>query len=65
MINSIEVINLSKKYKSKNAVSNINFKIGENAMLFFRQNFYKYYDPNFEFNNLKGTETMLELKFLF
>ena len=43
----------------------IDFKIGENAMLFFRQNFYKYYDPNFVFNNLKGTETMLELKFLF
>ena len=33
MTNSIEVINLSKKYKSKNAVSNINFKIGENELL--------------------------------
>ena len=33
MINSIEVINLSKKYKSKNAVSNINFKIGENEIV--------------------------------
>ena len=33
MINSIEVINLSKKYKSKNAVSNVNFKIGENEIV--------------------------------
>ncbi len=33
MKNSIEVINLSKKYKSKNAVSNINFKIGEDEIV--------------------------------
>ena len=33
MTNSIEVINLSKKYKSKNAVSNINFRIGENEIV--------------------------------
>ena len=33
MKNSIEVINLSKKYKSKNAVSNVNFKIGENEIV--------------------------------
>ncbi|MDC3187799.1 ABC transporter ATP-binding protein [Candidatus Pelagibacter sp.] len=33
MTNSIEVINLSKNYKSKNAVSNINFKIGENEIV--------------------------------
>ena len=33
MINSIEVINLSKKYKSKNAVTNINFKISENEIV--------------------------------
>ena len=33
MTNSIEVINLSKKYKSKNAVTNINFKIGENEIV--------------------------------
>ena len=30
MTNSIEVINLSKKYKDKVAVTNINFKINEN-----------------------------------
>ena len=33
MSNSIEVINLSKKYKSKKAVSNINFKINENEII--------------------------------
>ena len=33
MINSIEVINLSKKFKSKLAVKNINFKINENEMI--------------------------------
>ena len=33
MTNSIEVINLSKNYKSKNAVTNINFKVGENEMV--------------------------------
>ena len=32
MINSIEVINLSK-YKNKQAVANINFKINENEMV--------------------------------
>ena len=33
MTNSIEVINLSKSYKSKKAVDNINFKINENEMV--------------------------------
>ena len=33
MSNSIEVINLSKKYKSKEAVSNINFKVNENEII--------------------------------
>jgi ABC-2 type transport system ATP-binding protein len=33
MTNSIEVINLSKKYKSKEAVSSINFKINENEIV--------------------------------
>ena len=33
MTNSIEVKNLSKKYKSKNAVTNINFKISENEIV--------------------------------
>jgi ABC-2 type transport system ATP-binding protein len=33
MVNSIEVINLTKKYKSKKAVNNINFKINENEII--------------------------------
>ena len=33
MQNSIEVINLSKSYKSKQAVNNINFKIDENEIV--------------------------------
>ena len=33
MKNSIEVINLSKKYKDKEAVASINFKINENKMV--------------------------------
>ncbi|WP_440930612.1 ABC transporter ATP-binding protein [Candidatus Pelagibacter sp.] len=33
MKNSIEVINLSKNYKSKKAVNNINFKINENEII--------------------------------
>ena len=33
MSNSIEVINLSKSYKSKKAVNNINFKIDENEIV--------------------------------
>ncbi len=33
MINSIEVINLSKSYNSKEAVKNINFKVGENEII--------------------------------
>ena len=33
MMNSIEVINLSKSYKSKQAVNNINFKINENEIV--------------------------------
>ena len=33
MTNSIEVINLSKSYKSKRAVNNINFKINENEIV--------------------------------
>ena len=33
MTNTIEVINLSKKYKDKEAVANINFKINENEII--------------------------------
>ena len=43
----------------------LDYKIGENAMIFFRHNRYRYFDPNFIKNHLKGTETMLELKLTF
>ena len=33
MTNSIEVVNLSKNYKSKSAVNNISFKINENEIV--------------------------------
>ena len=33
MYNSIEVINLSKSYKNKKAVDNINFKVAENQII--------------------------------
>ena len=33
MTNSIEVINLSKSYRSRKAVTNINFKINENEIV--------------------------------
>ena len=63
--NENSVRNFERNQRNSLIGCGIDYKIGDNAMLFLRQNFYKYYDPNFEFNNLKGTETMLELKFLF
>ena len=33
MLNSIEVINLSKSYRAKKAVNNVNFKINENEIV--------------------------------
>ena len=64
-LNENSVRNFERNQRNTLIGCGIDYKIGDNAMLFLRQNFYKYYDPNFEFNNLKGTETMLELKFLF
>ena len=43
----------------------LDYKITENVMLFLRQNFYRFYDPNFIDNHLEGTETMIELKINF
>ena len=43
----------------------IDYKIGQNSMLFYRFNQYRYFDPNFIENNLKGWEMMLELKINF
>ena len=41
------------------------YKVGDQAMIFVRQNFYKFSDPNFSYNQLQGTETMLEFKINF
>ncbi len=43
----------------------VDYKVGDQAMIFLRQNFYKFSDPNFSYNQLQGTETMLELKINF
>ncbi len=43
----------------------VDYKVGDQAMIFVRQNFYKFSDPNFSYNQLQGTETMLELKINF
>ena len=43
----------------------LDYKIGQNAMVFFRHNQYRYFDPNFIENHLKGWESMLELKINF
>ena len=43
----------------------LDYKVGDQAMIFVRHNFYKFSDPNFSYNQLQGTETMLELKINF
>ena len=43
----------------------LDYKIGDNAMLFYRYNKYRYFDPNFIDNHLKGWEMILELKINF
>ena len=43
----------------------LDYKIGHNAMVFYRYNKYRYFDPNFIENHLKGWEMILELKINF
>tara|TARA_B110000285_G_scaffold230804_1_gene298092 strand:- start:2743 stop:4152 length:1410 start_codon:yes stop_codon:yes gene_type:complete len=64
-INKFSEKNFSKNQQNRLIGIGIDYKIGKKAMLFIRHNWYKYYDPNFVLNNLKGTETMLEIKILF
>ena len=40
-------------------------QINDNVFLFLRSTQYRYFDPNFIENHLKGFETMLELKINF
>ena len=68
-----ERLGLEKLYRytnsrnQKNTLSGfgLDYKIGQNAMLFFRFNQYRYFDPNFIENHLKGWEMILELKINF
>ncbi len=68
-----ERLGLDKLYRYTNSRNQKNtlfgfgldYKIGQNAMIFFRYNQYRYFDPNFIENHLKGWETMLELKINF
>jgi hypothetical protein len=68
-----ERLGLEKLYRYTNSRNQKNtlfgfgldYKIGQNAMVFFRYNQYRYFDPNFIENHLRGWETMLELKINF
>ena len=58
-------VNRARNQRNRLIGFGIDYKIGENAMLFFRHNRYRYFDPNFVENHLQGTENMLELKITF
>tara|TARA_Y100000589_G_scaffold327298_1_gene368842 strand:+ start:223 stop:2109 length:1887 start_codon:yes stop_codon:yes gene_type:complete len=60
-----ENFNTARNQRNRLIGVGLDYKIGENAMIFFRHNRYRYFDPNFIENHLKGTETMLELKLTF
>ena len=59
------IVNLARNQRNRLIGIGLDYKIGKDAMIFFRHNLYSYHDPNFVLNNLKGSETMLELKILF
>ena len=59
------IVNLARNQRNRLIGIGLDYKIGKDAVIFFRHNLYSYYDPNFVLNNLKGSETMLELKILF
>ena len=58
-------VNRARNQRNRLIGIGLDYKIGENAMLFFRHNRYRYFDPNFVENHLQGTENMLELKITF
>ena len=62
---SNSIVNFARNQRNRLIGLGLDYKIGKGAMIFFRHNLYSYYDPNFVLNNLKGSETMLELKILF
>ena len=57
--------NLARNQRNSLIGFGVDYKIGSNAMLFFRHNRYRYIDPNFNYNRLAGSENMLELKITF
>ena len=62
---SNSIVNFARNQRNRLIGMGLDYKIGKEAMIFFRHNLYGYHDPNFVLNNLKGSETMLELKILF
>ncbi len=62
---SNSIVNFARNQRNRLIGIGLDYKIGKDAMIFFRHNLYSYHDPNFVLNNLKGSETMLELKILF
>ena len=69
-LESLGLENLFRYINSRNQKNTLfgfglDYKIGNDAMLFYRYNRYRYFDPNFIENHLKGWEMMLELKINF
>ena len=69
-LESLGLENLFRYTNSRNQKNTLfgfglDYKIGNDAMLFYRYNRYRYFDPNFIENHLKGWEMMLELKINF
>ena len=69
-LESLGLENLFRYTNSRNQKNTLfgfglDYKIGNDAMLFYRYNRYRYFDPNFIDNHLKGWEMMLELKINF
>ena len=69
-LESLDLENLFRYTNSRNQKNTLfgfglDYKIGNDAMLFYRYNRYRFFDPNFIDNHLKGWEMMLELKINF
>ena len=70
LFESLGLENLYRYTNSRNQKNTLigfglDYKIGQNAMVFYRYNQYRYFDPNFIENHLKGWEMILELKINF
>ena len=70
LFESLDLENFYRYTNSRNQKNTLvgfglDYKIGQNAMVFYRYNQYRYFDPNFIENHLKGWEMILELKINF